>query len=65
VSVAELESGIKRHNVTAVREAIALRCPRDLGLTAAEIARHLGVGTSAVTKAIERAGKKPRQGESK
>ena len=58
VSATELESGIKRHNVTAAREAIALRCARDLGLTAAEIARHLGVGTSAITRAIERAGKK-------
>ena len=64
-SVAELESGIKRQNVTAARETIALRCARDLGRTAAEIARHLGVGTSAVTRAIERAGKKPRQGEKK
>ena len=62
VKVAELESGIKRQNVTAARETIALRCARDLGRTAAEIARHLGVGTSAITRAIERAGKKPRQG---
>jgi len=62
VSTAELESGIKRRNVTAVRETIALRCARDLGLSAAEIARHLGVNTSAITRAIERAGKKEKQG---
>ncbi len=65
VSVAELESGIKRQNVTAARETIASRCARDLGLTAAEIARHLEVGTSAVTRAIARAGKKARPGEDK
>jgi len=63
VSATELESGIKRQNVTAAREAIALRCARDLGLTAAEIARRLGVGTSAITKAIQRAEKKSRQGD--
>jgi REP element-mobilizing transposase RayT len=62
VSVAELESGVRRRNVTAVRETIALRCARELGLSAAEIARHAGVNTSAITKAIERAGEKLRQG---
>ncbi len=41
VSVAELESGIKRHNVTADREIIALRLP-GVRFSAAEIARHLG-----------------------
>jgi putative transposase len=55
VSRVELESGVKRRSVTAVREMIALRSARELGLTAAEIARHLGVSTSAITKAIERA----------
>jgi REP element-mobilizing transposase RayT/predicted DNA-binding protein (UPF0251 family) len=63
VSVAELESGVRRRNVTAVRETIALRCARELGLSAAEIARHAGVNTSAVTRAIERARQKLRQGD--
>ena len=63
VSIAELESGVRRRNVTAVRETIALRCSRELGLSAAEIARHAGVNTSAVTRAIERAGQKLRQGD--
>jgi len=33
---------------------IARRSAEELGLTAAEVARHLGVSTSAITKAIER-----------
>ncbi len=53
-SVAELESGVRRRNATAVRE---------IGLSAAEIARHVGVNTSAATRAIERAGRKLRQGD--
>ena len=60
-TLAELESGVKRHKVTAVRETVALRCARELGLSAAEIARRVGVNTSAVTKAIERAGRRGRQ----
>ena len=58
VSRAELESGVRRRNVTAVREIIALRSARELGLAAAEIARHLGVNTSAITRAIERAARR-------
>jgi len=61
VSVIELESGIKRRGVCAVREAVALRCARELGLSAAEIARHVGVNTSAVTRAINRAVRKTEQ----
>ncbi len=49
--------------MTAVRETIALRCSGELGLSAAEIARHAGVNTSAVTRTIERAGQKLRQGD--
>ncbi len=63
VSVAELEAGARRRNVTIVRETVALRCARELGLSAAEIARHVGVNTSAVTRAIERAREKLRQGD--
>ncbi len=62
VNTAELESGVRRRNVTAVRETIALRCARELGLGAAEIARHVGVNTSAVTRAIERARQRLGQG---
>ncbi len=61
VSTIELESGIKRRGVSAVREAVVLRCARELGLSAAEIARHVGVNTSAVTRAMNRAVKKREQ----
>lgn len=57
----ELESGSKRRGVCAVREAVVLRCARELGLSAAEIARHVGVNTSAVTRALSRAVRKTEQ----
>ena len=67
-----LVRGSRRRRVSQARAAIALRCKEEigcsgaeiavrgrdeLGLSAAAIARHVGVGTSAITKAIER-GKK-------
>jgi hypothetical protein len=57
VTLAELESGVARRKVSGVRASIAFRCAREIGLTAAEIARHVGVNTSAVTRAITRAEK--------
>jgi DNA-directed RNA polymerase specialized sigma24 family protein len=50
-----LKAGGKRRKVTDTRAIIALRSRDELGLTAAEIARNVGVNTSAVTRAIERA----------
>jgi len=50
----ELQGGSKRRRVSEVRSRIALRSREELGLSAAEIARHLGVNTSGITRAIER-----------
>lgn len=57
ISSKELEGGSKRRKVSDTRASIALRSRDELGLTAAEIARHVGVNTSAITRAIERAEK--------
>ena len=42
---------IRAHGLREVLSAVA----EELGLTAAEIARHLGVNTSSITRTIERA----------
>lgn len=54
ISPKELESGNHRGAVSRVRATIANRCREELGLGAAEIARHLGVSTSSITRAFER-----------
>jgi len=58
ISPLELKGGGKRRKVSDTRAIIALRSRDELGLSAAEIARHVGVNTSGVTKAIERAEKR-------
>jgi hypothetical protein len=50
----ELKAGGKRSSVSAARAAIALRCREELGASAAEIARYLGVSTSGIIRSIER-----------
>ena len=54
IGIIELKGGGKRRNVSDTRARIAVRCRAELGLTAAAIARHVGVNTSAVARAIER-----------
>jgi len=58
ISLQELKEGGKRRKVSDTRAIIALRSRDELGLTAAEIARNVGVNTSAVTRAIERVEKR-------
>ena len=48
----ELESGSRRTMVSRTRAEIARRGMEELGLSAAEIARHLGVATSSITRAV-------------
>ncbi len=50
----ELRGGGERRDVSRARARIAKRGRDELGLSAAAIARHVGVSTSAITKAIER-----------
>jgi putative transposase len=53
----ELKAGGKRSSVSTARTVIAYRCREELGASAAEIARYLGVSTSGIIRSIERAEK--------
>jgi putative transposase len=52
-NVAGLIQGNRRSLVSSVRALIAHRCIEEMGLPAAEIARHLGVRTSSIIRAVE------------
>ena len=52
ISRKELESGSRRSKVSQARGRIARRGMEEIGLPAAEIARHLGVATSSITRAV-------------
>jgi REP element-mobilizing transposase RayT len=54
VSEKELGSGSQRRRVSEVRTEIACYLSREMGISMAEIARRLGVGTSAIAMAIKR-----------
>jgi putative transposase len=54
VSLNELQGGGRRKKVSDARATIAYRATTELGLSGAEIARHLGVTTSSITRAVER-----------
>ncbi|MEC4685666.1 MAG: transposase [Nitrospirota bacterium] len=54
VSIKELQGGSRRNKVSQTRALIAYRSIEELGLSTAEIARHLGVATSTATRAIAR-----------
>jgi putative transposase len=53
IETEELRNGGKRWKVSQVRAKIAYQLNHDMGVPLAEIARHVGVCTSAVAKAIE------------
>lgn len=54
ISPEELRKGSKRRKVSETRTVIACRSSEELGLSGAEIARHLGVNTSSINRAIAR-----------
>jgi REP element-mobilizing transposase RayT len=54
ISPKELEGGSRRREVSAMRIKIAKRGLDELGLSLAEIARHVGVSTSGLARAIKR-----------
>ncbi len=49
----ELRNGGKRRKVSEVRARISFRLSHEMGIPFAEIARHVGVCTSAVAKAVQ------------
>lgn len=62
ITAGELTGGSIRRRVSAVRAAIGLRGRDELGLSAAEMARFVGVGTSGMTRSIERIGRRVAKG---
>jgi putative transposase len=52
VSLTELQAGSRRKTVSDMRAKIAKRSLDELGLSMAEIARHVGVNTSSITRTI-------------
>jgi putative transposase len=52
INVKELRMGSRRGRISEVRSEIACQLGEKYGLPLAEIARHLGVSTSAISKAI-------------
>ena len=54
VSLPELQGGSRRKIVSDMRAKIARRSLDELGLSMAEIARHLGVNTSSITRTISK-----------
>ena len=55
VSIEELTGGSRRRKVTKVRNLIAIELVKGHGVALAEIARRVGVSTSAISKIINRA----------
>ena len=54
ISPNELKAGSRRRKVSTLRATIAKRGLDELGLSMAEIARHVGVTTSSIAKAVAR-----------
>ena len=52
INVKELRMGSRRGRISQIRSEIAYKLFEHYGLPLAEIARHLGVSTSAISKAI-------------
>lgn len=55
ISAKELRMGSRRRQISAVRSQIAVHLVTELGLSLAEAARHLGVSTSGIARAMARA----------
>ena len=54
ISKEELKGGSRRRKVCVLRVQIAKRGLDELGLSLAEIARHVGVSTSGIARAVKR-----------
>lgn len=54
ISSKEIQGGIRRQKISAARATIAFRGREELGLSAAELARNLGVNTSSIVRALDR-----------
>jgi hypothetical protein len=54
ISPQEVMNGVRRRAVSRLRAIIASRGRRELGLSSAEMARHLGVAASSISRLIEK-----------
>jgi putative transposase len=54
ISIEELKGGSRRRSVSELRVQIAKRGLDELGLSFAEIARHVGVSTSGIARAVKK-----------
>jgi REP element-mobilizing transposase RayT len=54
ISPVEVMNGVRRRVVSSLRAVIALRGRTELGLSSAEMARHLGVAASSISRVVER-----------
>jgi REP element-mobilizing transposase RayT len=54
ISSLEVTNGVRRRAVSRLRAVIASRGRTELGLSSAEMARHLGVAASSISRLIER-----------
>ena len=54
ISPQEVMNGVRRRAVSSLRAEIASRGRTELGLSSAEMARHLGVAASSISRLIER-----------
>jgi len=53
VSIKELSSGCRRQFVSEARKIIACRLVKDCEIPLSEVARYVGISTSAVSKMID------------
>ena len=60
ISIGELRSGSRRHEIVEARRILSFLAVKELGYCGAEVARYLGVTTSCVTRAIS-SGKGPKR----
>ncbi len=58
IDAREVQSGGRRTKASEARAAIAYRATTEFGLSAAEIARHLGVTAASITRAVQKVDRK-------
>jgi hypothetical protein len=56
ISPQEVKNGVRRRAVNHLRSVIAYRGRTELGLSSAEMASHLGVAASSISRLIEKLG---------
>jgi hypothetical protein len=63
VSIKDLKSGSRRKKVPAIRSMISIGLVKNYGVSLAEVARRVGVSTTAIAKIMKRANQKVHYGK--